>query len=55
MNGIGRPNPDAPPFDEGIDGNSAARVRPGIGIARHSFTVFRRLAADGYARETSDE
>jgi hypothetical protein len=30
-------------------------VRPGIGIARHAFTVYRPLPADGYAAETGYE
>jgi len=75
LNGIGSPNPDAPPFDEGIGGTYRNRqlatqsvlaslqlgsarsvyVRPGIGVARHSFTAFRPLPADGYAAETSHE
>jgi len=30
-------------------------VRPGIGIARHAFTVYRPLPADGYEAETGYE
>ncbi|HET7232296.1 MAG TPA: hypothetical protein VFJ16_19980 [Longimicrobium sp.] len=74
LNGIGSPNPDAPPFDPGIGGTYRNRqlqtgtllasvqlgggsfyVRPGIGVARHAFTVFRPMPEDGYSSETSHE